>query len=92
MPDAPSDGTRPDTPFYGCKGAPPDLIPQCLRTPSNWLFRSTWGGSELVGWKASIHVLHWASRIDLEVNGLRDISQADTLAEGIGKDALRDLQ
>lgn len=88
MPDAPCDATWPYVEFYGCKGASLDLIPKRYRQPKHCLFRATWDGHELVGWKPSIHMPRWASRLvlvitDVRVQRLQDISEEDCWSEGI---------
>jgi hypothetical protein len=85
MADPPIDDTWPSTSFNGCK--PPDhsLIPDRYQKAAHCLYRAD--GHDLYGWTPAIHMFRWASRITLEVTGVRverlqDINEADARAEG----------
>jgi hypothetical protein len=63
------------------------VIPDKYKNPENCIYRATWTGTDLK-WKPSIHMPRWASRITLEVTGIRvervqDISGKDSIAEGV---------
>ena len=88
MPDAPRDGTWCDVEYYGCKGSKIDLIPKKYRLPKFCIYSASWSGGDLIGWKPPLHMPRWASRIQLEITGIRverlnDITDEDAFAEGI---------
>ena len=89
MPDPPRDGTWASTPWED------DMrlreIPERFRMKEHVIYRSTWDGSELSHWKPSIFMPSWASRITLEITGIRverlqEITEQDVAAEGLRQD------
>lgn len=61
------------------------------RADGDWFTATTQDGAEKSPWKPSIHMPRWASRLTLEVTGvkverLQEISEEDAIAEGIEVD------
>ena len=86
MPDPPRDGTWCSVAWEDDMRL--DEIPERYRIAKHVIHRASWGGVETVGWKPSIHMPRWASRITLEivsvhVERLNEITEEDAKAEGI---------
>lgn len=72
--------------WNGC-GQPIDQIPVELRNPKNVIYKSDWRGGDLI-WTPAIHMTRWASRITLEITGIRiervrDITKENAIGEGV---------
>lgn len=91
-PDPPQDGTwdfysYTDGVLYNL-----EAIPERFRNPANVIYRASWDNPETMLWRPSIFMPRWASRIALEITGIRverlqQITEESAKAEGCTQDA-----
>lgn len=85
FPDPPIDGSWPgDISWQDERRI--DGVPEHYRKPKHCIFAASWGGIDL-RWRPGIHMPRWASRITLEITGVRverlqAITEEDAKAEG----------
>lgn len=87
FPDPPADGTWAYAAWAGCREGQIAGVPDRFRHPAFCCYAADWLHGE-VRWTPSIHMPRWASRILLEITGVRverlqDINEMDAAAEGV---------